>query len=122
MTSTDTLTPDPVVGLSSFEAARWLEDAVRRVGSGLRSLTDADVPGADVPGDGGGSVRLDEVLALVPTDELAGLFGDLVALRALAEGASAAVLAEAVARGVVAGSDESPRPIGPRITAWVQDQ
>ena len=58
----------------------------------------------------------------MPTEELAGLFGDLVALRALAEGASAAVLAEAVARGVVAASDESPRPIGPKVTAWVQEQ
>ncbi|MCO5308920.1 MAG: hypothetical protein M9891_06480 [Austwickia sp.] len=112
MTSTDTFAPAPVAGLSSYEAARWLEDAVRRVGSGLRHLT----------GGGDGSLGLGDVLALVPTVELAGLFGDLVALRALAEGASAAVLAEAVSRGVVAGSDESPRPIGPKITAWVQEQ
>ncbi|MCA0438390.1 MAG: toprim domain-containing protein [Austwickia sp.] len=35
MTSTDTLTPDPVAGLSAFEAARWLGDAVRRVRGGL---------------------------------------------------------------------------------------
>jgi len=119
MTARDTVTPDPVAGLSSFEAMSWLGETVRRVGSGLRSLTGADVLDA---GDGGGPVRLGEVLALVSTDDLAGLFGDLVALRALAEGASAAVLAEAVARGVVAAADESPRPIGPKITAWVQDQ
>ncbi|MCO5308198.1 MAG: HNH endonuclease [Austwickia sp.] len=112
MSSTDTFAPTPVAGLSSYEATRWLEDAVRRVGLGLRHLTG----GAD------GSLGLGDVLALLPTDDLAGLFGDLVALRALAEGASAAVLAEAVARGVVAASDDSPRPIGPRITAWVQDQ
>ncbi|MCA0438845.1 MAG: hypothetical protein LCH98_20695, partial [Actinobacteria bacterium] len=101
MSSTDTFAPTPVAGLSSYEATRWLEDAVRRVGLGLRHLTG----GAD------GSLGLGDVLALLPTDDLAGLFGDLVALRALAEGASAAVLAEAVARGVVAASDDSPRPI-----------
>ncbi|MCO5310436.1 MAG: hypothetical protein M9891_14360 [Austwickia sp.] len=101
-----------MAGLSAYEAACWLGETVRRVGSGLRHLT----------GGGDGSLGLDEVLALVPTDELAGLFGDLVALRALAEGASAAVLAEAVSRGVVAASDESPRPIGPKVTAWVQEQ
>ncbi|MCA0436584.1 MAG: hypothetical protein LCH98_08870 [Actinobacteria bacterium] len=112
MTSTDTFAPNAVAGLSAYEAACWMGDAVRRLGSGLRHLT----------GGGDGSLGLGDVLALVPTDDLAGLFGDLVALRALAEGASAAVLAEAVSRGVVAASDESPRPIGPKVTAWVQEQ
>ncbi|MCB1253491.1 MAG: DUF222 domain-containing protein, partial [Austwickia sp.] len=112
MTSTDTFAPASVAGLSSYEASCWMRETVRRVRAGLGTLT----------GGGDGSLGLDEVLALVPTDELAGLFGDLVALRALAEGASAAVLAEAVARGVVAASDESPRPIGPKVTAWVQEQ
>ena len=67
---------------------------------GLRARRNNLTGGAD------GSVGLRDVLALVPTDDLAGLFGDLVALRALAEGAAAAVLAEALSRGVVAASDD----------------
>ena len=47
MTSTDTLTPDPVAGLSAFEAARWLGDAVRRVRGGL-GLVEGPMDAIDV--------------------------------------------------------------------------
>ena len=73
----------------------------------------------DAVGDG---PALDAVLSLVPTADLSGLFSELIALKALAEGLSTAVLAEAVSRGVVAHADDSPRPIGPKITAWVTAQ
>ncbi len=63
---------------------------------------------------------LGAALALVPTAELAGLFTDLVRVRALAEGASVAVLAEAVQRGVIWAWDDSARPVAPKITRWVK--
>jgi hypothetical protein len=103
-------------------AVQTAEQPASGRGATERQSGDADDPASAVRALPGALPGLAQVLALVPTAELAGLFGELVALRALAEGISTAVLAEAVARGVVAGSDGSPRPIGPKITSWVGEQ
>lgn len=117
MSSTETIPPTALGVASPFDAMLWLTQTVRRDAHGLRALTERAPDG-----DASAQPLIHEAAALLPTDELGGLFGDLVALKALAEGVSTAILAEAVARGVVAAGDDSPRPIGPKITAWVGDQ
>lgn len=109
MASTVPTASHPVADVSAHEAMRGLIDAVRGLRTGLAGL-------AQDP------QRLRDVLALTLTDELPALFGDLVGLRALAEGLSTAVLDESVRRGVVAEADSTTRPIGPKITDWVQAQ
>ena len=100
-------------GGSPLEAMTWLRDMVDASAAGLRLLAAAD---ADQDHDGPG---LRDVLTVTPSEALGGLFGRLVELKALAEGASAAVLAEAVSRGVVAASDPSSRQLGTKVTDWV---
>ena len=105
------------VALSALEIVAALRSglagllgALRATGSASAPVDAAEAAGAD----------LGSVLALVPTGDLRGLFADLMAVRALAEGATVAVVAESERRGVIADGDGSLRPVGPKITRWVK--
>lgn len=127
MTTTDVTPQQGASSLSAHEAMgdlrRPLAETVgllRQLGDGASGGADTATADASATSASGGGAGLVGVLAAVPTADLPGLCEDVLALRALAEGAATAVLAEAVARGVVAEDDASPRPLGAKVTAWVQ--